>query len=72
MAQATGEHKVTSEEGQIRIHTKRADTTRGKTGESSVETINAHTVTSDQIDEAVKKHFELEEKVIQAIEGDID
>ena len=58
-----------SEEGQIRIHTKRADTTRGKTGESSVETINAHTVTSEQIEEAVEKHFELEKKVIQAMEG---
>ena len=60
---------MTSEEGQIRIHTKRADTTRGKTGESSVETINAQTVTSEQIDEAVKRHFELEGKVIQAMEG---
>ncbi len=63
---------MTSEEGQIRIHTKRADTTRGKTGESSVETINAHTVTSEQIDEAVKRHFELEGKVIQATEGAIN
>lgn len=63
---------MTSEEGQIRIHTKRADTTRGKTVESSVETINAHTVTSEQIDEAVNKHFELEKKVIQATEGDLN
>ena len=60
---------MTSEEGQIRIHTKRADTTRGKTGESSVETINAHAVTSEQIDEAVERHFELEKKVIQAMAG---
>ena len=59
---------MASEEGQIRIHTKRADTTRGKTGESSVETINAHTVTSEQIEEAVEKHFELEKKVILAME----
>ena len=60
---------MTSEEGQIRIHTKRADTTRGKTGESSVETINAHTVTSEQIEEAVEKHFELEKTEIQAMAG---
>ena len=58
-------------ESQIRIHTKRAATTRGNTGEISVETINGHTITFEQIDEAVLKHKYLEDK-LQETEGEAE
>jgi len=48
---------------QIRIHTKRAQTTRGSTGESSVETINAHDIPTAHVQLAVDTHFYLEQLV---------
>ena len=46
-------------DSQIRIHTKQAKTTRGDTGEFSIETINAHTITTADMEQAVAQHAKL-------------
>ena len=46
-------------DSQIRIHTKQAKTTRGDTGEFSIETINAHTLTTSDMEQAVVQHAKL-------------
>jgi len=52
---------------QVRIHTKQASTTRGNTGEFSVETINAQLLTNADIEEAVARHKYLEGLVANAM-----
>ena len=56
------------QETQIRIHTKQASTTRGNTGEYSLETINAQLLTHEMIVEAVAKHKYLIDELSSAME----
>lgn len=57
------------EQTQIRIHTKQASTTRGNTGEYSVETINGQSLTEESMAKAVANHKRLVDLVAIAMEG---
>ena len=57
------------EQTQIRIHTKQASTTRGNTGEYSIETSNGQSLTDESMVQAVANHKRLVDLVATAMEG---
>ena len=57
------------EQTQIRIYTKQASTTRGNTGEYSIETINGQSLTDESMVQAVANHKRLVDLVAIAMEG---
>ena len=57
------------EQTQIRIHTKQSSTTRGNTGEYSIETINGQSLTEESMAKAVANHKRLVDLVATAMEG---
>ena len=57
------------EQTQISKHTKQASTTRGNTGEYSIETINGQSLTDESMVQAVANHKRLVDLVAIAMEG---